>query len=492
MPFYRFKDFHWKIAERMHRDAAGRLPRRNLILGFPGSAKSTVFTECRTAWLLLQNWYLIKLGYPIKPLTTLVGSQDLPKATERTRGIKLCLRAPNVRKLFGKVVSDRCSDEYFDLEGVQHTGRASDTILTADSPFERDFSVRAFGMESGSVTSYHADIVDIDDAVTFENSRTEHQRENLKKKMAFDVVRACNPGGQINWVGNHHHSADMYADLRNNKKYPQFAGQVFIIPALNKIEKSVWEERWATEELTLIRQTTPRLIWFPLYQQNIKPMEGGVINFAWFRWKLDEPPPPNLPVYIGVDPAIRQSEHADYFAVCVLAFDRKTRKRYEEEIFFGHLTWDERLNKLKKIIQYYQGLGRLAAVGVESQGGGIDLAEKLTKELEIKVRDIPSKIDIVSRLNLTSHIFQNGLVVLDGPERSDYMPDVGTFVEELLEVRPDLLPPPPRHDDRISAFLVANSMIPGRDTVMPIEAVGQRQMSTEIVERETAELFDKW
>jgi predicted phage terminase large subunit-like protein len=447
LPDWKFAEFHFRWVEFMDGGS------RNLLLAYPGSAKTTIAHLCRHAHALLQNWWEIKNGRATRPLITLSGSQNMPKAREMASGIKSLLLAPMVVWLFGQVVlpGPYTSDESFDLFFGKNVV----------FPGKKDRSVQAFGVDAGQIIAKHASKVTLDDPVTWKNSRTAVQRENLWSKIHTDIVRGLDPGAELNICGTRHHDGDAYGAL---KRLNSFAGRCIEQPMLSADDVSTWPERWSTQECLDRRADTPPFIWRALYQEDTKFSEGGLIRLSrlsqGFFSKAETPPLPNLSIYIGGDLAVKQKEHNDYSAFAVMGVDTN-RHEWELEIIYGKWTFEECATKLEQIGNAYRE--QLRWINLDEAAGGFQVAAILRKRcnLPIMTTNMASRKkmgkDKTTRVELYSPMVEQGKVHLIAPEeRDDYMPGVGTFIDEGLAFRKDVAPPPPLHDDRWDAWLLAH------------------------------------
>lgn len=486
-PDKEFEDFHFSWCGYNYNPTSGlyevgffETGLYNLLLGCPGSAKSTIAHICRHAWLILRHRELYLLGIDRYPKVFLSGSATLELATGFTRAIKRLLLKPEVVDVFGDIVvnGERAADSHFRITGIQYGTEKEDTV-------------EAFGMLKGTIAAKHADEITIDDAVNRKNSESPTDQRTLIEKHDFDVTRAMNPATRLNVIGNCHHPADYYANLQDAEKRPAFKGRLIKVKRLGgdspETFKSFWPKRWSLDSVLFLKENTGPIIWEALHQQNVKPMRGGIINWDWFKWQSNVPgvEPENLPRYIGIDSQIKQEEHNDYFAATVWSFDRETRRRFEKESYFGKLTFEEKISKIISLAANHYPF--VAGIAIEEQGGGFDLASKLSRETGLKIVSVPAMRDFIARLIAKQHLFSQGLLWFIGPERpGDFMKDVGIWPEELVTFRADVKPPPPAHKDRTAAWLIMEDIIPDFGPVNA-EGSGTRQMET-AMERESSQI----
>jgi len=489
-PHLEFEDFHydWVRFFRERREQG----LWSMLLAYPGSAKTTMAHELDLAHQLLVNWWQYHRGETDIALTTLSGSHNANKAGDMTGAIKGFLLAPVITALFGNLFSYPPN-----WPVPSQRGRLIETIadpISADShynlnglavPGEKDFSAQAFGIDRGQAQSIHADRIKLDDMVTTNNSRTVKEREHIDVKFEADIQRALNPGGQLDVIGYAFNDADFYAKAEQK---PKFKGGVIRQSWLTSNDKSTWERRWATSEVLMRREGTSPAIWLPNCQQDVKSLEGGMVRLSAINWVVPEEKPEKLPVYIGIDNNIKRKESSDYFGIFAAAFDGSNRNRWEEDLreaakddpfllkmglretFCGKPESKDKIEIIKHLGQYFRRQGRRVKVGIEEQSGGYEMVEQVKAETDLEVEAVRAVTDKNAWLAEYLHLIESGKWHFLGPKRSDHIPGLGTFIDEIIGMKWGIEPPPPAHDDRLSGFLVANRL-------MPVEVIGKIEVA---------------
>lgn len=455
----------------------------NLLLGFPGSSKSSCLHTARHAWLANRNRWEVQNGLATRPMVFLSGSYNATTAMNLfTRNIKRQLALPIMAFLFGQMIDPNCADAGFNLLGLDYS-------------HEKDNAVQAFGALEGNVAGLHGDILTLDDAITLQAARSGVMRMSFAEKVPVDIRRilrrpphkfaGTEREPQFNVLGYVLHSMDFYADLQDKQKNPDFEGRVHRWPALDHNGESFFPEMYSTETVLNWKLNTPPATWQSVYMQDASGAKGDVIKDSWLRWWADEPVPEKLQVFVGVDLAVKQTEHADYCAFYAQGFDPVTRKRWELGQEFGRWTFDERCRKLKEFCGRWKNNvhHRLAKVGVEAPASGSDVVLVLQKQTDLNIAEVKVTRDKLQRLVEKSHLFEQGKIILQGPARNDVMPGVGDWAQELLSFRHDIPPPPPAHDDRTDAFLIAESLISPSAGEMTLTTAGPRRQTQEALAR---------
>jgi len=449
----------------------------NFLLGFPGSSKSTALHTARHAWMANRNRWEILNGLAERPMVFGSGSYNLKTAVNLfTRSIKRQLALPLMAFLFGPLIDPNCSDAGFNLLGLDYS-------------HEKDNAIQAYGIAEGDVAGAHADILTLDDIVTFRLARSPVERDALREKMAVDIRRVLRRPPhrfaetlrppQINILGYPHHSQDIYADLQDESQYPSFAGRLKTWPALNDAGQSSFPELYPTEEVLRWRKDTPEIIWRGVYLIKHKGMAGDIIKDTWLRWWAEEAPPEYLQVFVGGDLSIGATEEAARTAYFALGYEPKTEKRWELDCIYGHWTLGERIKNLKEFCEPYKNsrIRPLMKVALEKPASGSDIVQILSTETSLPVEAVTAVKDKNTRLVEKQPLFEFGKMILRGPERNDYIPRIGTWVEELLGRRTTVIPANGTVD-RTDAFILADN------------AIGQRDGYMEFLERLKAGMVD--
>lgn len=468
LPSKKWKSFHIDNALFLEQGEFGAW------LGYPGCAKTTV-ENAMDAWQALRNWVAIREKRETEPLTTLIGSGTVEKARDKMTGpILLMLFNPIVRFLFGDIVDPNDSPARFNLRGISFFE-------------ESEKSFRAFGLEGGNVEAFHAWRVRLDDVVDWKNCSSKLRRDRLRHNYHGVADRALNPvsstgrRGTLRGIGNHHHGDTIYVDWEDPKKSPHFAGRVIKTPALGADGKSTWEERFPTELLLARRQRLPRMIWLPLWMQEVGSAEAAIFKSEFFEyWCGPEDLPGFLEIFAGFDPSYGMSTEADYSSLAGLALDGKDRARYELwPPTFGWLSLEEQCKLIDRVCgpiwregKLHGRPARLNWIGIE-QPVGIHTFQQLKEKTDLPVKLIKQTKDKRSGMIGLQALHDNGKWKFIGPpeSRTDFMENVGTFPDEWSQWLSNVGPPPPAKDDRSDAARIANALIGDKDPY--IEALEQ-------------------
>jgi len=279
-------------------------PDFNLILAFRDLGKTTISTINDAAWEIVND----------PNVRLLLGSKTDTNARAFLRELKRKLVRPDLVEVFGQQFNAAKWNE-FEIEVI---GKTMDN---------KEPTVRALGAES-AVASQHYDVIYGDDIVSEDNSRTENQRDTLKR-FFYSILDPCleppfyRPGRQTGFRvrGTRYHPYDLYHHIMENDQ--RFEGKVRIIPATDINGVSNFPEKFSDEYFREKRAALGSLFYFPQYMLDTEVMKGEVFDYNWFRWVDSVPAISQLSVFTGVDLAISQKKGSDSFAIVTVGVDNQ-------------------------------------------------------------------------------------------------------------------------------------------------------------------------
>jgi predicted phage terminase large subunit-like protein len=177
-----------------------------------------------------------------------------------------------------------------------------------DVPGQRDPTWRCTG-RGGSITGGRADVIIVDDVVTYENARTEGERRRTLEWFQQTLVPMLVPKtGKLLVIGTRYHELDLYASL--------MAGgmEALIYPAEDALGNILWPERFSREALDARRRP-------PLGSEASYRMQylceavaamGEVFRAEWFP--VEERLPELRALYWIWDTAVSEKTAADFTA----------------------------------------------------------------------------------------------------------------------------------------------------------------------------------
>ncbi|MDP8256758.1 MAG: phage terminase large subunit [Candidatus Alcyoniella australis] len=403
-PEHEFRPFHCQWLELV---ANNRL---TLILAPRGHAKTTVVTISEIVRRLLAD----------RDCRILLASntQDQARAIYRTVR-ELLQKQITPCGLFGDPIERSIINELW---------------LTKRKKIHKEASLTALGV-FGALTLRHFDQIFVDDALDFENTRSATQRKKFREWVGMTLLPTLEPGGHIHWVGTRYHNQDFYgAELLDQARYPTLVWNQGSHRALLEDGGALWPERFSVQELEQIRQQVGSTIFAAQYLNDTQFMRGTIFREQWFRYFHE--PPQDPAIYIGFDPAISQSEQADYSALAVVG--RTGQDLYVLEAYKGRWTFDEQLRLLALAAQKWRPL----TIGIEDVAYQRALIETCRNN-GLPVVAVPRRTDKVSRAYVMQGLFESGRI---------YFPAAGRLHELEAELTAF---PEGEHDDLFDALETA-------------------------------------
>lgn len=249
--------------------------------------------------------------------------------------------------LMTRIESDEQYREVFgDLKPVDSRKWTTHEIIVNRTEISKNPTVKATGL-MGPQTGGRSDLIICDDVIDEENIRTQLQIEKALTWHNKVLAPTLYPWGAEIIIGTRWHYADLYAELM--KQYPYDIKKAII----DEQEKRVlWPEYWSYQKLTEKRSEIGSIFFNCQYQNDPTSMEGDLLRAEWLHpW--EQMPPPNLPVYAGIDPSLGES---DYFGIASFAYDAQNRQGYLLDVWCEHMPFPqiltEKLPQLNRAYRY--------------------------------------------------------------------------------------------------------------------------------------------
>jgi predicted phage terminase large subunit-like protein len=206
-------------------------------------------------------------------------------------------------------------------------------IIVNRNKISKNPTIKATGL-AGPITGGRSDLIIKDDLIDEENVRTPLQFEKVVAWHDKVLMPTLYPWGGDITIGTRWHYADLYAELmKPNRKY-----SVSLKQAIQKDGSVLWPEYWSREKLDERRQEIGSIVFDCQYQNDPTSMEGSLLKASWLHaWNESNPnfnPPPNLPIYAGIDPSLGES---DYFGIASLAYDARINQAYLLDVWAEHM-----------------------------------------------------------------------------------------------------------------------------------------------------------
>lgn len=272
-----------------------------LQLAFRGCGKTTVGTILKTAHKIIKN----------RNHRHLIASESASLAWDMLSAIKSILTCEAVVEVFG------------DLKGnVWHESAIN---IAGRSIHSKEKTISTCGAD-GAITGGHFDEIDVDDIVTFRNSRTYSSRQKIKDWFRITLLpMVTDASTPIHVKGTPYHPFDLYNDLR--KFDPKFRNSCQVIPAfIPGSFESNYPERFSASFFESQRESMGSPLFNAQFEMNAAGIQGDIFDSDHFRYYKGLPQ--NLYVYMGVDLAIGRDNRHDMFALVVIGINPKTKDIY--------------------------------------------------------------------------------------------------------------------------------------------------------------------
>ena len=418
-------DFHREMVDIM-------MPIGKYGLGAPrGFAKSTIVGLIFVGWLSLNGyrWFIPYISDTHLQAKLIVGGLR----SEIDTNEKLQFIYPNAR-------TKRWGEEGFVISGLEH-----DCYIL---PLGAGMKIRGLKFEN-----HRPDLAVIDDLENLEAVYSAERRQKLQKWFDYDLEPAMDRYSKhIVYIGTIlHYNSLLKQVLEKQDKYTGWQTKKY--KALKDDGTSLWEARFSADYLKQIRDNPlhPDYIGSIVFAQEMQnePQDDQdrIIKLAWmktyvFAQKVNEQVADTdderkwkflntLERTAGVDVAISEKETADYFAMYVYGFEKKTGNEYQLDLFHDRVP---DINKQVTIICDKVEEWRLQSLGIETVAFQKGLYNLVRKELQVrgiyycKLIEIKTDKDKIRRARIHSSAFEGGFVHL----RQDH-PNYAIIKKELEE-----------------------------------------------------------
>ena len=322
-----------------------------LALAPRGSGKSTCCNICYSVMRAIQD----------RNIRILIASRTMEQAQAFLFEIKANLEKESITEIFGNLRGDKWDETQAAVAGrTAKTKEQTFTTVGAD----------------GAVVSKHFDLIIPDDLVEDKNSRTEGQRDQLKRFFYRSLLPCLRPSGEMRILGTRYNPEDLYGHLTTND--PKFKKSYFILPAIfdKKTGESVsieqdeagkfivpknatcYDPEGYPMQKILDRRASMSLHDFECqYQNRVEFMRGDFFDIDWFKYYTEDPlaliKKHDLAVWMGVDLASSMKSSADEFAIVVIGVIKKIFEIYVLYTFAGRLTFNQQKQRLVEVYDMF-------------------------------------------------------------------------------------------------------------------------------------------
>ena len=391
----------------------------SMILAARGFGKTSIGTIAKVIHYILGN----------RNIRILIGSKVADNAEGMLSEVKGHFENnQELQDIFGEFVGDR----EWGRGSIQVKGRTT---------WRKEPTVTTVGVGSG-IASKHVDVGIADDLVDEENSRTDHQRANIKTwfyKVFKPIIEPPDPTvphrGELHVLGTRYH----YADLHGHFLEHEFkGGKTLSIPSLDENDESTYPERFPTEFLHKLREEAGIIIFNSQYQLSTEAMRGEVFDFDNCDVSTMFPPMDGLTIGMGSDLAIGKKSASDFFTIVVVGRDERDHI-WVLDFLEQRLSFYTQQTTIEDYYRRYERWLRECRIDAQSYQA-VQSEELIRKHRDWRILPWKTHTDKVTRAHKLSPIFEQ--------HRIHFRPDQHHLIERLVTF-------PHGHDDLFDALDLA-------------------------------------
>lgn len=410
------------------------------VVAFRGSGKSTVITAAYPIWAILGRQ---------KKRFVVIFCQTQAQAKQHMMNLRRELEDNDLlKKDLGPFREN--SDEWGAQSIVFSNTDARITVASVDQSIR---GIRHY--------QYRPDLIICDDVEDINSTKTREGRNKTYQWLKSEVIPAGDKDTRLIIVGNLLHEDSLLMRLKEEREKEIIDGNFLFYPLIDNKGNCLWPGKYPTNEdiENERRKVGNEITWQQEYLLNIVPSEDQAIYPEWINYYDDLPKPLMLyggypshrEVRIGIDPAISQSDVADYTAM-VPGMLFETSKGYMlyilPKIINKRLNFPQTVETCKLISQSYKKDFSTVRLVIED----VAYQKALPQQLQVEgVHDVittrPGSQDKRSRLVLTANLIKTGQVLFPREGAEELIQQIIHFGVE-------------KHDDLADAFVnLVNSMI---------------------------------
>ncbi len=410
------------------------------VVAFRGSGKSTIVTAAYPIWAIL--------GKQQKKFVVIF-CQTQAQAKQHMMNLRRELEDNDLlKKDLGPFREN--SDEWGAQSIVFSNTNARITVASVDQ------SIRG-------IRHYESrpDLIICDDVEDISSTKTRDGRNKTYQWLKGEVIPAGDKDTRLVIVGNLLHEDSLLMRLKEEREKDIIDGHFLYYPLINKKGVCLWPGKYPTEKDVEIerKKVGNEITWQQEYLLNIVPSEDQAIYPEWINYYDEIPVPKKLScgytayteIRIGVDPAISQSDVADYTAIVpglIFEHEEGYMMYILPKIINKRLNFPETIETCKTMFKSYKKDYYHTKFVIED----VAYQKALPQQLQVEgVYDVmttkPGNQDKRSRLVLTANVIKTGQVLFPREGAEELIQQIIHFGVE-------------KHDDLADAFVnVVNSMM---------------------------------
>ena len=185
-------------------------------------------------------------------------------------------------------------------------------IIVKRNTTSKDFTVQSVGV-FGPVEGARYDVVIMDDALSFENTSSPTQRENLSQWVKLTLTGRMAEHGTMVVLNNAWNPNDLAHEFAKNVEY-----KTIIHKTVQDDGSMLWPERWSPKRVEIKKRLIGSVAFEQMYQSNATSGQGGLIDREWITYG-NAPNPKDMTCIGSYD--IATGEGGADFAGVVFGYD---------------------------------------------------------------------------------------------------------------------------------------------------------------------------
>ena len=277
-------------------------------------------------------------------------------------------------------------------------------------------SIGTYGPADGS----RYDVIILDDPLSFENTRTQQQRDKLDDWVRTTLYLRITKGGYFVVLNNAWHPNDL------THRFKDEGWPTIVERAIEDDGTPLWSPQWTVERLEEKRKRIGARRYAQMFESNPMDDSDAIIEHGWIRYVDDEDIPDleDLSVYMSYDPSTGKNAHEKknaHFSGTAFGVDESKGVIY---VLDSYAVREKFPQRIARIVQDHVFWGSSGAI-YEDAGQQIDTVQHLRDaHPEVKPIGWPPRGDKMDRLERATLWMQNRLIFFvrsmhpDAPGRS--------------------------------------------------------------------------
>jgi hypothetical protein len=251
--------------------------------------------------------------------------------------------------------------EFLELYGVEpgKPWRGTEMCLLSEDMIHTD-AVLIGKAGSARVTGLSTDVILMDDIIVPDNIRTQQQYRRLKEWIEGELWNTLDPMiEKVIILGTRKGMIDWYNELLNNPDISCHVDQAIIDEGTPEA-RPLWPKEGDIEGrgftmnmLEKRRRRNPTLFEREWMNRPSLP-KGYRFERHWIKTFVALPPPEFMDYYIGIDPGAGIGDRASYFAITVVAHDRRGDDIYIVEMYRDRMALDDQIEIAEALSKKYE------------------------------------------------------------------------------------------------------------------------------------------